>query len=81
MRKKESPNIPEVNRDEWNVQDLHEQGTYDMSDEMLRRTLRGNEDEGDPDERDVAGVVDTNETWQGREEAKNDVKGKANKNG
>jgi hypothetical protein len=81
MQKKESPNIPDVNRDEWNVEELHEQGLYDMSDETLRRTLRGNEEVGNPDDRDIVGNVDPNETPQGRREAKNDVKGKANKNG
>lgn len=81
MQKKENQNIPDVNREEWNVEQLYEEGTNEMSDEMLRRTLRGNEEDGNPDERDIVGNVDSNETPQGREEAKNDKRSKANING
>jgi hypothetical protein len=81
MRKKESQNMPDVNREEWNVEQLHEEGVNELSDEMLRKTLRADEEKGDPDDRDIVGSVDSNETPQGREEAKNDTRSKANTNG
>lgn len=81
MRKKESQNMPDVNREEWNVEQLHEGGVNELSDEMLRRTLRGDEEKGNPDDRDIVGSADSNETPQGREEAKNDTRSKANTNG
>jgi hypothetical protein len=73
--------MPDAERGKWNVQDLAVESVNEMPDETLRKTLRGNENKGDPDSRDVAGTVDTNETPQGREEAKNDTMGKANRNG
>ena len=68
-------------REEWKVGELAEQASLMDVDEIQREILRGDETVGDPDERDYAGRVDSNETAQGREEAKNDVKGKANVNG
>ena len=81
MRKKESSNVPDVNRDEWNVKELSEQSTNEMADETLRRTLRGDAEKGNPNDRDIVGAVNSNETQQGREEAKNDTRSKANRNG
>lgn len=72
---------PDASRGEWEVKNLTEQSVNELPDETLRRTLRGNENKGDPDERDIVGNVDSNETPQGREEAKNDTRSKANKNG
>jgi hypothetical protein len=68
-------------REGWNVQDLADQASQKNVDEIQRETLRGDETEGDADNRDMAGNVERHETAQGREEAKNDVKGKANANG
>ena len=68
-------------RDGWNMQKVAEEASQKSVDEIQRETLRGDETKGDADERDIAGNVDTNETWQGREEAKNDQSGKANTNG
>ncbi len=81
MPKKESPNMPEVNRDEWNIEQLDQESTNEQSDEILRKTLRGNEEKGNPDDRDIIGSADRNETPQGREETKNDIRSKANTNG
>ena len=68
-------------REGWDVQKLADEASQKNVDEIQRETLRGDETKGDADERDIVGNVDTNETWQGREEAKNDQKGKANRNG
>jgi hypothetical protein len=73
--------MPDAKRGEWNVRDLAEESANELPDETLRKTLRGNETKGDPDERDIVGNVDSSETPRGREEAKNDTKSKANKNG
>ena len=69
------------NREGWSVQELADEASQKNVDEIQRETLRGDETEGDPDERDIAGNVDRSETWQGREEAKNDTGDKANANG
>ena len=60
---------------------MHEESSNELPDDTLRKTLRGNEDHGDADERDIVGNVDSSETPQGREEAKNDTRSKANTNG
>ena len=71
----------EGERENWDVQKLGNEASQKSTDEIQRETLRGDETEGDADDRDIVGNVDRNETWQGREEAKNDTKGKANRNG
>jgi len=69
------------NREEWHVHKLADEASQKDVDEIQRETLRGDETKGDSNERDIAGRVDSNETPQGREEAKNDITGKANANG
>jgi len=64
----------------WNIQKLGEEASQKDEDEIQRQTLRGDETEGNPDKRDNAGSIDSDETPHGREEAKNDVKGKTNTN-
>jgi len=81
MQKKENDSMGDVNREEWDLKQLHKESSNELPDETLRRTLRGNEEAGDADERDIVGNVDSTETPQGREEAKNDSWSKANKNG
>ena len=73
--------MPDAVRGEWSVRELAEESTNELPDETLRKTLRGNEKKGNPDDRDIVGNVDSNETPQGREEAKNDTRSKANDNG
>lgn len=68
-------------REGWNIEKLSEEASQKDEDEIQRQTLRGDETKGNPDNRDVVGGVDADETPHGREEAKNDVKGKANANG
>jgi hypothetical protein len=65
----------------WNLDDIAGQASQRSVDEIYREARRGDETEGDADERDAAGRSETKDTWQGREEAKNDIKGKANTNG
>ena len=65
----------------WNVKEIADEASQKTEDEIQRETLRGDETKGDADERDIAGSANRNETWQGREEAKNDIPGKENANG
>jgi len=68
-------------RENWDVDNLADEASQKDVNEIQRQVLRGDETKGNPDERDIAGGAHPNETAQGREEAKNDVKGKANVNG
>ena len=63
------------------VADVVDEGSYQDPDGVLRQTLRGDESKGDPDNRDVAGATDLEDTPHGREETKNDKAGAANQNG
>lgn len=78
-------NIPaesfEGSRGGWKADDVASQASQQDEDEIQRQIKRGDETKGDANERDNAGSADSNDTPQGREEAKNDVKGKANTNG
>ena len=65
----------------WDLEDIAGEASQRTDDEIYREARRGDETKGDPNERDAAGSVDSNETWQGREEAKNDISGKDNSNG
>ena len=71
----------EGQRGEWNVKELSDEASQIDEDEIQRQLRRGDETEGDADERDAAGSSASKDTPQGREETKNDIKGKANING
>jgi hypothetical protein len=66
-------------RDE--IKDITAEGSLRDKEGALRQTLRGDETEGDPNERDVAGATKFEDTAHGREETKNDKSGAANQNG
>jgi len=70
--KNDQEKVPDVNRQGWNAEKVSEESANKSSDEITRQILRGNETEGDADDRDVIGGVDSDETPQGREEAKKD---------
>lgn len=71
----------EGQRDEWDVKELSDEASQIDENEIQRQLRRGDESTGDADERDVAGRSESKDTPQGREEAKNDIKNKANVNG
>ena len=71
----------EGNPQGWDLEDIADEASQRTDDEIYREARRGDETKGDADERDEAGRVNSNETWQGREESKNDIPGKANANG
>lgn len=67
--------FPDVKREDWSAENISEESANDQSDEILRKVLRGDESKGDPDERDVAGAVESADTPHGREEIKTNIKG------
>ena len=62
--------IPNIKREGWDIQKLAEEATNEQPDDILRKILRGNEKQGNGDELDIVGSVDSSETPQGREENK-----------
>ena len=70
MQKDDKEKIENVERQEWNAEKVAEEATNMEDDEIMRQMLRGDETEGNPDERDVAGTVDSKDTPHGNEEAK-----------
>jgi hypothetical protein len=83
QKEREGLSVGEIegNREGWEVQQLSDEASQKDEDEIQRQTLRGDESKGNPDNRDNAGSIDSDETPQGREEAKNDTAEKANANG
>ncbi len=71
MQEKKKEEMPDVKRQGWSIKELDEQSVNKPSDEMTREVLRGDETEGNPNQRDPVGTVKTIDTPQGREEAKN----------
>src|SRR5215210_2574673 len=63
------------------IKDITDEASHRDADGVLRQTLRGDETEGDADERDVVGSTRSEDTPQGREETKKDKAGAANQNG
>lgn len=72
---------PKKDRGGWSAKELGEQASYKSEDEIRRRMRRGDETQGDPDERDAAGAPRSIDTPHGREETKSDEPGAANQNG
>ncbi len=70
----ESEQFPDVERDNWSVENISEEAANESSDEILRKILRGDETEGDADERDIAGGVESADTPHGSEEIKTNIK-------
>lgn len=62
---KPGPQIP--------LDDLVEEASYAEPDYIFRQTLRGEELTGNADDRDVAGLVDFEDTPHGREDRKNKI--------
>jgi hypothetical protein len=63
------------------IEEITDEGIHRDPNGVLRRTLRGDESKGDPDERDIAGATAFEDTAHGREETKNDKAEAANQNG
>ena len=63
--------FPDVEKQGWDAEQIAEESANKSSDEIVREMMRGDESKGNPDNRDVAGSVDTKDTPYGREETKN----------
>ena len=61
-------------------EEIADQASKPDHDQIHRQPLRGDETKGDPDERDVAGAVDHEDTPHGREERKHQVETEAEDN-
>ncbi len=70
MQTEEKEKLENFERQDWNAEKVAEEATNKEDDEIMRQMLRGDETKGNPDERDVAGSVDSDETPHGSEEAK-----------
>ena len=67
---------PDLSREE-----IAEQASRPDYDQINRQTRRGDETEGDPDDRDVAGAIDHEDTPQGWEERKHQIQQEAEGDG
>jgi hypothetical protein len=57
----------DVKKEGWSAEELGEQSSYEGTTEISRRLRRGDETAGDPNKRDVAGVIPEEDTPHGRE--------------
>jgi hypothetical protein len=57
----------DVKKEGWSAEELGEQSSYEGTTEIGRRLRRGDETAGDPNTRDVAGVIPEEDTPHGRE--------------
>lgn len=62
------------------LDEIADQASKPDHDQIYRQPLRGDETKGDPDERDVAGAHDHEDTPHGREERKHQVEKEAEGN-
>lgn len=70
MQNDDKENVPNIEKQGWQSEEIVEQASGQQSDEITRQILRGDETKGNADERDIAGSVSSDETPQGREETK-----------
>ncbi len=75
MQNEDKENILNVERQGWQSKEIIEEAANQQSDEITREILRGDETEGNPDDRDIAGSVDSEDTPHGREEQKHKTGG------
>lgn len=54
MVEKNNRKMKNIEREGWNADELAEEATNEDSEDIMRKMLRGDESEGDADERDVA---------------------------
>jgi len=71
----EPEQFPDVERDNWSAEKISEEAANEPADDTVRKILRGDETEGDADDRDIAGGVESADTPHGSEEAKINIKG------
>lgn len=67
---KETEDMPDIRKDQWNVEELAQEGVNQNPDEVVRKVLREDDPKTQADNQDIAGSVDSDDTPQGREENK-----------
>ena len=70
MQEKNKDEAANVKREGWSAEQVSEEASNKETDEIYRQIARGDETEGDADERDIVGSSDVNETPHGRHETK-----------
>lgn len=73
-KQKGQNDVPNVEREGWQTEELNEESVNKEADETVREILRGDETKGDPDKRDIAGSPNSDDTPHGREETKKENK-------
>lgn len=73
MIKTDKEETPNIKKQGWKAEEIAEEATNKESDETVRQILRGDETKGDPDERDIAGSPDVEDTPHGSQERKHEV--------
>lgn len=68
MEKQDKDKVPKIKREGWKAEELIEESANQESDEIVRKILRGDETKGDPDERDIVGTPNFDDTPRGRRE-------------
>ena len=67
--------------DRKDIKDITDEASHRDEDGVLRQTLRGEESQEIPMDRDITSAVNTDDTPQNREQSKIDKAGAANQNG
>ena len=62
--------VPDVKHEGWNIKNIADEATNESPDDILRKTLREDDDKKKADEQDVVESIDSDETPQGKEENK-----------
>jgi hypothetical protein len=70
MPENDDQQFANAEREEWSAEKVSEESTNLLPDEIQRQMLRGDETDGNADDRDVVGGAGSNETPQGREQTK-----------
>ncbi len=65
--------FPDVERQDWDAEQLSNESANKSSDDTVREMLRGDETKGNADNRDIAGGVESVDTPHGREETKKNI--------
>lgn len=71
MPEKDDQQFSKTEREDWSAEKISEESTNLSPDEIERQMLRGDETEGNADDRDIAGSANSNETPGARERSKN----------
>ncbi len=72
MPENDDRQFSKTKREDWSGEEISEESTNLSPDEIMRQMLRGDETEGDADDRDVVGSANSNKTPERRERSKNE---------